>query len=126
MSGPGPVFFAILAAAGVVLSWITVDEFSFVSSNDNLDLDPAAAGETVELMVDPLAPDRNMLLEDFNAEWNGSFSGLASRLIVPTGITIIGCVLGVRAYRLGRPWGGIAGAASRIRARIRSLAEPWR
>lgn len=112
-------------AAEVVLRDGRHTEVSFVSSNDELDLDPAAVGESVDLMIDPLSPDHNMVLEDFNADWDGSFGGVASRLVIPSGIAITGCVLGIRAYRLGRPWGGLAGASGRIRARLKSLAEPW-
>ncbi|MFI6676822.1 DUF3592 domain-containing protein [Kribbella sp. NPDC050470] len=112
-------------AAEVVLRDGRHTEVSFVSSNDDLELDPAAVGESVDLMIDPLSPDQNMVLDDFNADWDGSLGGIASRLIVPGAIAITGGVLGIRAYRLGRPWGGLAGASRRVRARLKSLAEAW-
>ena len=173
MRAPGPVFFAFVAVAGIVIGGLAISEFtaedelrsvlhargqratgvvvevlersrideplyvevalpdgrraevSFVSSNDDLDLNPAEVGEKVELVIDPRDPQQNMVSEDFDAEWDGGAVGLASHLYFPAALVIVGGGLGIRAYRLGRPWGGVAGLRRRTRATFKELTEPW-
>jgi hypothetical protein len=100
-------------------------EVSFISSNEDIDLDRAEVGEKVELVVDPGDPEQNMVADDFAAEWDGRGVELTGRLFFPTALVIVGGVLGIRTYRLGRPWGGLAGMKGRIRAARKELAEPW-
>ncbi|TDO45928.1 hypothetical protein EV643_112258 [Kribbella sp. VKM Ac-2527] len=100
-------------------------EVSFVSSDEDLELERAEVGKKVQLVVDPRDANLNMLEADFAADWSGVAGELPFRLLFPVLLTGTAGTLAVRAYRLGRPWGGPAEVKNSLKRFVRGLNEPW-